>query len=337
MTANRRGPLVLVLLVPLGCGDDLDPETVCGDGTVERNGACLPTLACGGGTRLDPALGECVPDGGVCSPGTVLMGDRCEPIDEALDPDLVEAAEPNDVDGAAGAIALPETEAVIAYGCIEPYMAGGEYLADQDSWRLTVAQPVVLELESWGAGGLAPAFDAFGHDPGLLRDFWVRSGLENTDGHARWEFLLPAAGDYELIVTDARSRIAALPAGGPGACYHASLRRLPLPEPVAVPAPVDVFPLESGVRIYSIEVGAGEVAEVIGETSRLSTRLGLTLLVDGEYGRSVVEEANGPAVLAIDDSIAGEVVVAVDASIDFGYAPVEARVLQTRSDAEGAR
>ncbi len=381
MRAKCRGPLALVLVASLAtaCGDELEPEILCGEGTVEENGACIPTLACGAGTRLDaesgaclpdgdvcspgtveengaciPSLacgagtrldaesGACLPDGDVCSPGTVLMDDRCEPVDDALEPDAVEADEPNDggMAGVAGVIELPDVgaDAFIAYGCIEPRDLDGDGSPDfdLDDWQVSVDGPTVIELETWSAGGLKPGFVAIGRDEALMNDGWFREGLDTTGGHSRWQFFLPTAGDYDLGVSDARTILANLPAGGPEACYYAGLRRLPLPEAVAVPSPVDVFPLESGVRFYSIEVAAGEVSEVFGETPRLNTSLGLTLLVDGEYDVSVVEEG-GPVQLVIDESIAGDAVVAVDASIDFGYAPVEARVMERRSAVEGAR
>ena len=339
MRANTCGPLALLLVTAVcaGCDDSGDAvEPSCGEGTVAQNGACIPDLACGAGTRLDPDTEDCVPGEDVCAPGSILVDDRCQPVvEEPIVPDAVEAAEPNELDGAAGTIPVRAVGAdpFIAYGCVEPrdLDASGDYEYDQDSWRVSVVGPVVLELESLGVGGLAPGFIMVGRDDALVMDFWQRRAMDLVDGHSRWRFLLPAAGDYDLFITDARSMLAGLPAGGPEACYYAKVRQLPLPDPVAVPSPVDVFELESGVRLYAIDVAAGSLAEVIGETPRLSTLLGLTLLVDGDYVRSVTEQlvpTNLPAQLGIDDSLAGDVVVAADASIDFGYAPVEARVLE---------
>lgn len=72
----------------------------CGDGTVERDGKCVPrsSVTCGEGTVLDeagdcvpsedacaegatfdPGTGRCVADRGDCPTGTVAMGDECIP------------------------------------------------------------------------------------------------------------------------------------------------------------------------------------------------------------------------------------------------------------------
>jgi len=209
---------------------------------------------------------------------------------------------------------------------------------DRDPWRLSTDGPVIVELETIGVGGLALAIAIDALDRALMLDRWQRSAMDTVDGHSRWQFLLPTAGDYDLVVTDARTLIADLPAGGPESCYFVMVRQLPLPEPAAIPSPVDVFELESGVRFYTIDVAAGSMTRVIGETPRISTRLGLTLLVDGEYIRSVEEDneyLRRAALLDIADSYEGAIVVAVDASIDFAYAPVLARVLEQDLTAAG--
>jgi hypothetical protein len=333
---------IVAAILAAGCADDKGDGgegASCGDGTVEQNGACIPAAACGAGTRLDPGTASCVPGDDVCSAGTILVGDRCEPVDTGLEADAVEAEEPNDAD-VAGTIVVPDAAAAdpfIAYGCVEPRdMDGdGEYDVDLDAWTLAAAGPTIIELESVGVGGLAPAFGLFGRDARLVVDGWTRQAMDTADGHSIWRLLLPAAGDYDLVVSDARTVISGLPAGGPDACYYALVRQLPLPESVSPPADVDVFTLESGVRFYAIEVADGEVARLIGETPRVSTTLGLTLLIDGQYDHSVSEEVvpfttGVPAEMDIDATVTGEVVIAVDASIDFGFAPVEARFLERR-------
>jgi hypothetical protein len=79
----RRGAAVALGLAALvgvggavtGCAADLG----CGDGTIERDGACIEVVAplCGGGTLEQD--GECVPDpssqGPTCGPFTALVGE----------------------------------------------------------------------------------------------------------------------------------------------------------------------------------------------------------------------------------------------------------------------
>ncbi len=217
-------------------------------------------------------------------------------------------------------------------------MATASTSLTRDPWRLSATGPFIVELESLGIGGLAPGITISGRDDLLVLDGWQRSALDTVDGHSRWQFLVPISGDYDLVVTDARTLIAELPAGGPESCYYVMVRRLPLPEPAAIPSPVDVFELESGVRLYTVNVTAGSIARVVGETPRISTLLGLTLLVNGHYVHSVTEEVERQARAArldIDDSDDGNIVVAADASIDFAYAPVLARVLEQHRTAAG--
>src|SRR5262249_52420701 len=116
---------IVAATLAAGCADDGDgggEGASCGDGAVERNGACIPAPACGEGTRLDPGTDSCVPGDDVCSAGTILVGDHCVAVDTGLDPDAVEAEEPNDAD-VAGTIVVPDADAAdpfIAYGCVEP-------------------------------------------------------------------------------------------------------------------------------------------------------------------------------------------------------------------------
>lgn len=73
---NSVGWLVVVVTALASCG----PSRVCGAGTVERDGACVPesTTECGQGTVL--VDGTCVPESTTeCGPGTMLDGGQCVP------------------------------------------------------------------------------------------------------------------------------------------------------------------------------------------------------------------------------------------------------------------
>jgi hypothetical protein len=89
--------MIAVLLAGVACGEG--DETECGEGTVERDGACVPesmvrcgdgTLSvdgacvpdqerCGAGTSFDPDAGECLPEIVECGAGTTAMNGRCVP------------------------------------------------------------------------------------------------------------------------------------------------------------------------------------------------------------------------------------------------------------------
>jgi hypothetical protein len=60
------------------------PDVVCADGTYAQDGKCLPNLGCGEGTHFDQ--GKCVPDYPevTCAAGTTLEGLTCVPDQETL-------------------------------------------------------------------------------------------------------------------------------------------------------------------------------------------------------------------------------------------------------------
>lgn len=130
----------------VSCGDNTQ-AILCGAGTVEADGVCVPSeTACGIGTAFDEDLGLCLPVPAECARGTVAEGDRCVPdgsvicddgttynassgqcqsdiaacgagtvldgvtcvsIDEAIEASLEEDAEPNDDFGLAGSLDVP--------------------------------------------------------------------------------------------------------------------------------------------------------------------------------------------------------------------------------------
>src|SRR5690606_16565740 len=70
-------------------------NTTCAAGTSLENGECVPdgSVVCATGTQYDEATGTCVADVSGCAAGTVLIEDECVPEDDALVADVEEAAE----------------------------------------------------------------------------------------------------------------------------------------------------------------------------------------------------------------------------------------------------
>ena len=75
---------------------------VCGAGTTDMGGLCVPgaTAVCGDGTKLDH--GQCVIDPASCQAGTVLIADRCVDPGNGQVIDLEESSEPNGMGIASG-------------------------------------------------------------------------------------------------------------------------------------------------------------------------------------------------------------------------------------------
>ena len=200
-----------------------DPADRCGPGTAEIDGLCAPVDAgasCGAGTVLDPATGACVIGGSPCGPGTVLVGGQCQPI-APMPPhvDVEEGPEPNGFEPdamPAGVLSVPDEtdpDGVTIHGCIVP--VGG--VADWDVYTITATGPALLDLTVAGVGGLEGAL--------TLAD---RSAVAITSDTAHRRVYLPAAGTYQLALTDARTLLDGIAAGdvGGASCYYATIAQL---------------------------------------------------------------------------------------------------------------
>ncbi|MEO8705127.1 MAG: hypothetical protein ABI867_34050 [Kofleriaceae bacterium] len=240
----RLALVVGILLV--GCGDN---SRVCGAGTVDVDGMCVADVGpgiCGDGTMLDPETGECVLADGVCGNGTVLINGQCQDPTAGLEIDLLEAAEPNGFEAdatPAGIIALPEAggPGFTIHGCVQPVDSN---TADLDRYLVSVAGPTLLDITADGVQGLAAGFQVIGDSGNPLLATWQRLGISLATDMSKREVLLPAAGNYELIITDSRTLFPitegnlSLPAAGDlegHSCYYVTIATKTIaPQPLAL-------------------------------------------------------------------------------------------------------
>jgi hypothetical protein len=335
------GGAALIAMAVAACGDDLVPRTDdCGAGTVLDGDSCVPADMpdCGDGTVYDQVSRECVLSADICASGTVLVEGRCqEPA--GITPDLEEAAEPNDTGGLAGQIPVPAVgDGLVVHGCIDPYdgnpplaQDGSQLMPDVDSWTIEVSEPTLLDVTSDGVGGLSAGFLVLPSDPALQRDFWSREAFSTAGDLVQRQLFLPRAGEYEISMWDSRSLLARLMivplplgAGGPGACYYATVRRLPMPEAVPLPVgdAVDAT-LSTGPQVYRFDPAEAELLQVVAETPLDSSRssVGTTLLVDGAYVASSFDSPIlGPARLLSGFADGEQALVVVDAVFDYSAA-----------------
>ncbi len=274
------------------CGDNVQ-GTNCGEGTLEFEGECRPTDAiCGAGTVFDEDIGlclpgpidcvrgtvadgnHCIPDGSVicddgttfnassgrcqsdiaaCGMGTVLDGVTCVSLDDAIAASHEEEPEPNDDDGLAGSLDVPNlTGNRTIYGCIQPIDIDGNGTIDidRDSYRLTANGPSLVDISVDGIGGLSGAFVIRATSGALLDDGWSRTGLNLVSDTSRRQVFLPAAGEYLLDIVDGRSLLVPEPVGSTDTCYLASIRNIVLPTATSVDA-IATGTLGTGVHLLS--------------------------------------------------------------------------------------
>ncbi len=292
---------------------------------------------CGEGTVYDAHSRTCVLSADICAPGSVLVQDHCEE-ETGVIADVEEAAEPNDANGLAGTIPLPDlgSAGVILHGCIDPYVFGApddrdgaQLMPDVDSWAIQVTGPTLLDVTSDGVGGLAAGFLVLAADSALQRDAWARWAFSLAGSRSRRQLFLPAAGSYELSMSDSRALVAQLylsdsfGAGGPHACYYTTVRSLPLPEAVDLPLGEAIdAPNLTSPRLYRFHPDEGDLLEVMAEAPLYSPSavVGTTLLIDDAYVASSFEGAEFPLRQAhlIGGFTAGEeALIVVDAVYDY--------------------
>lgn len=244
-----------IAAVVAGCGDDASSvecgantsevdgvcvadvnETTCGTGTVASGTECVPdgSVICETGTTFDMDSGTCVADITGCGTGTIVVDGECkDPADVTTD--VSEAAEPNDLsEGTPGTFDLPAVgDAITIGGCIEPTEDGDTAIADFDAYIFTGAGPALLDITVDGFGGAAGAFQLQTGDQELFDAGFQRFGVNLANDMSQRTVFLPKAADFAITFGDSRTIITGLPAGGPGACYVATIRNVAIPAATA--------------------------------------------------------------------------------------------------------
>ena len=233
----QRSVTVLTLLVlAAGCGDNSEQ---CGVGTVNMDNVCIPSGVCGPGTKFDPVMGVCLPDGSVvctdgtkfdltlgacvidpssCQDGTVLVNGACVDPTGGLVIDIEEGPEPNgdgiieDSNTPAGIVPVLKDvggSGVVLHGHIAPFRDvdfDGLLDPDVDTYVITVAGPTLVKVSVDGVHGTLGAFAVFADvamaDP--LFPF-LRVGLSLTGDTSKRQLFLPRAGDYLFVIGDSRT------------------------------------------------------------------------------------------------------------------------------------
>lgn len=347
--------VLATVIAGLGCGDDSER---CGEGTVESNGVCLPTLVttCGDGTKLEN--GQCVIDPDSCQGGTVLIGGRCVDPTRAPVVDLEESAEPNGFAVAAGVeasttpagtITLAGTAQFVVHGHITPFRdsnSDGQLDPDVDTYLLSTAQSVVLAISVDGVGGAQGAFYVAG-DPAGPVPAYERYGLNLTGDTAQRKLVLPAAGRYAIAITDTRSlAIGGNPprpagaggaAGGSQAEYYATIAVQPVTasELTGSGTLTATGALATDeIQLFTAALGSGqnEIRHVMAGAAAAS----LTVVRGGELLGYADERSAPPgeARVTVTGVAAGErAQIFVDTVFHYGPGPEPFALTITRADA----
>ena len=330
-----------------GCGDG---ARACGPGTMDVDGACVPssTITCGDGTKLDNA--QCVVDPASCQAGTVLIDHRCVDPTSGLVVDLEESPEPNGVAivagvepsaAPAGTVALkPAGEAFVIHGHLTPFRdadGDGQLDPDFDTYLITVTGSALVSISVDGTGGAQGAFYLIGDARGTVPTY-ERYGMNLTGDTSERQLLLPTAGTYRLAITDTRSLAvgknrprpagAGGAAGGPMAEYYASITVEPMPSPT----PIDVVDgaghhddalATDEVLLFTAKLGTGVNDIAIAMPGAAAASLAVENL--GQLA-AYADENPGPPATQAAVSVSGispgdNPVLAVDAVYNYGPAP----------------
>jgi hypothetical protein len=283
-----------------GCGDN---SRECGEGTNDDDddGICEVIgdgQICGDGTVEDPISGDCVVDPSVCGGGTVLINGECKDPAEGLDVDLLEGLEPNGFEPdatPAGIIVLePVGSGFVIHGCVKPL---DNNTPDLDRYTLAVTGPTLIEITADGIEGLAAGFVTLGDPSNPLLQGWQRLGINLATDTSKREVFLPAAGTYELVITDSRTLLpitqgsTSLPAAGDlegKTCYYVSLAQRTIS-----PQPLDLATGDSGTIGEKLKFYTGAFPD--GFTS-------LVAVIDPE-------DIDGDGIIDIDSRAASSIVV----------------------------
>ncbi len=326
--------------VPDGTGGGDGGGNECGTGTVEQGGECVPdgTVICATGTTYDADTGTCVPDITGCAAGTVLVEGECVPEDQVRQADVEESMEPNDADLDSDGFEtfdLPAVgEDIVLHGCVDPYRdveKDGEVDPDFDAFVFQAAGPTLLDITIDGVGGAAGGFRVTAADPVLDAGGWIRFGINLTGDTTQQQVFLPAAGIYVLLAGDSRSLVTGLDvtglaAGGPDACYYATVVNATRPAPTPI-AKVGEGTLGGDVQFWSYDPAAdGAVILTSLEYSSASSAAAVVEMVNDEYRDSSPFIDLGVEVLdnfLTGLSAADEVVLVVEPIVNFSLRPVD--------------
>ncbi len=351
----RNGVLVFVAL--LGCGDN---SKECGPGTVDEDGECLPAGNCGFGTKRDETTGECVPDGSVvcsegtvfdpltgrcsidpsaCRDGTILVNNACVDPTAGLTINVQEGPEPNGLgiveasEAQAGNIVLePVNKPFVVRGTIDPWRdanGDGALDPDVDTYVVTVAGPVLLNITADGVHGITAGFVAVaqvaGTDPLAS---WRRFGIKLAGDTSRRQVYLPMAGTYRIAIGDTRTLGEYLSSGSSNAApggdngdYYVSITDLGVPAitTLATNSASDALNGET-VAFYQSAAGTGISQATLSMPSDLALA-SVVVMVNGTL-RGVGDETSQPARVMTGTLVNGDTTfVVVDYVVDISPSP----------------
>jgi|GEM_PF-3959978 len=295
-TVEVDGQCVLDDLCPDGMAWDDAAEscvavTVCATGTVDDgSGNCVPdgSVICETGTTYNSTTGKCDADITGCASGTVVVDGECrDPAD--VTPDVTEPAEPNGVGTGEtpGNFTMPAVdEAITIGGCVVPTDDGtGTTVSDYDAFVFSATEPTLLNITVDGYGGAAGAFQMFSLEDPLFNADWQRFGVSLTSDMSQRQVFLPMAGDYVIMFTDSRSLFIG-PAGGPGACYLATIRHEAMPSPTAITDPQQGSFGNDTLFLSYTPSGDDEVLFTTTNADNSSAMVDTVLMVNNEYRNS---------------------------------------------------
>ncbi len=316
------------------CVGDTGTNTTCGAGTIAMGTECVPdgSVICETGTTLDMASGTCVADITGCGTGTIVVDGVCtDPADVTAD--VTEATEPNDLgpDGTPGMITLPMVgESITISGCIEPTtdMAGNAVI-DDDGYIFEAAGPTLLDITVDGFNGVAGAFQLATGDAELVNAGFNRFGINLANDMSQRQVFLPKAANYGITLTDSRSLFFGEAAGGPGACYLATIRNVALPMPTAITVDTQLdgtFGSDTQFLRFTPATD-GAIATSSTVSSNESAMVDTVLMVNGQYRGSSAglggRDFGDPAAnVAGDLNTADMVTYVVDPVINLALNPV---------------
>jgi hypothetical protein len=261
--------------------------------------ACAPL--CAPGTRFDPPSGECLPEPGVCGPGThwedgQCVGDlACGPgthpqggvclPDRLPEPDVLESPDPSQ----AALVVLPAAGQAVRLGGVvdTPVDLNGDGYVDAswDAFAFEAPTGAWLRLSATSEGAALPAFivqseaqDAQGYA------LYARYVLDPVALPAGREVYLPRAGRYFLFVSDYRNMMVDvfgfgfLPVGGEEFSYQVLLENLGAPAPTLVDLPLEDEGLLERGELGFFTLRSLDVRDVLGLRSRAGADQGEDLL-----------------------------------------------------------